>query len=496
MLNSANENAVPRRDTRYDLIVVGAGPAGLSAALAAAEYGLRVVVIDEQHDVGGQIFRQAPRTFQSGPSSAFKSYPFGQRLLEQARQTAQIEWKFGSTAWGVFQTPEHRGIRVGISQINQASLIDGAALLIATGAYDLPVAFPGWTLPGVMSAGGVQTLIKSQFLRPGKRFVLAGSHPLLLLVADLLVESGAEVAEVAIARPRPALAELLSSWRALPGHLKLFRQTADALRNLRRHRVPIRFGTLVARATGKQVLEQVVLSDATPAWEPIAGTERTLPADTLVTGYGLLASTELARQAGCATVWSPAQGGWIVSHDERMRTDQPRIFAAGEPAGVAGAEMAAIEGRIAGLQAVLDVRECGPDQRILDALSQEDERRRKASRFTDTVLRFFEPRMDALAALATPDTTICRCEEVKAGTVLSFLADNPHVNDVNSVKLACRTGMGYCQGRYCQHTVAHLLAATRGKAVGTLGAFTARAPVKPVTAAALASLQGQCVRNP
>lgn len=491
MLNSATQNTAEQADTRFDLIIVGAGPAGLSAALTAAGHGLRVVVIDEQHDVGGQIFRQAPGTFKSEPSSAFKSYPFGRRLLEQARQSTRIQWRFGSTAWGVFRAPGHSGLRVGINRGSQAALIDGAALLIATGAYDLPVAFPGWTLPGVMSAGGVQTLMKSQFLRPGKRFVLAGSHPLLLLVADFLVESGAEVAEVAIARTRPALAELLSSWRALPGHLDLFRQAAGALRNLRRHRVPIRFGTLLTRATGNEAVEHVVLNDATPQWEPIAGTERTLPADILVTGYGLLASTELARQAGCASVWRPAQGGWIVSHDERMRTSQPRIFVAGEPAGIGGAEMAAIEGRIAALQAVLDLRDDAPDQVIQASLRQEDNARRKASRFSETVLRFFEPRLDALAKLATPETTICRCEEITAGAVQSFLDDNPHASDVNSVKLACRTGMGFCQGRYCQHTVAHMLAATRKMEVGALGAFTARAPVKPVPVAALAGLMEQ-----
>ncbi|QKH35078.1 FAD-dependent oxidoreductase [Achromobacter pestifer] len=491
MLNSANQNTAEQADTQFDLIIVGAGPAGLSAALTAADHGLRVVVIDEQHDVGGQIFRQAPSTFQSEPSSAFKSYPFGRKLLEQARQSTQIQWRFGSTAWGVFRRPDHPGVRVGINCGSHAAMIDGAALLIATGAYDLPVAFPGWTLPGVMSAGGVQTLMKSQFLRPGRRFVLAGSHPLLLLVADLLVESGAEVAEVAIARPKPSLAELLSSWRALPGHLDLFRQAASALRNLRRHRVPIRFATLLTRASGNGAVEQVVLSNATPEWEPIAGTERALQTDILVTGYGLLASTELARQAGCATVWRPGQGGWIVSHDERMRTSRPRVFVAGEPAGIGGAEMAAIEGRIAALQAVLDLRGGAPDQAIQASLRQEDNARRKASRFSEAVLRFFEPRLDALTKLATPQTTVCRCEEVTAGAVQSFLADNPHASDVNSVKLACRTGMGFCQGRYCQHTVAHMVAATRKMEVDAAGAFTARAPVKPVPVAALAGLLEQ-----
>ena len=140
-----------------------------------------------------------------------------------------------------------------------------------------------------MSAGGVQTLMKSQFLRPGQRFVLAGSHPLLLLVADLLLKSGAQVAEVAFARPAPGLADMLSHWRALPGHFAPLKEAARALLNLRRQRVPIRFGTLITRAEGEQQVQRVTLSCVTPTWEPVAGSERSLEADTLVVGYGLLA---------------------------------------------------------------------------------------------------------------------------------------------------------------------------------------------------------------
>ena len=214
-----------------------------------------------------------------------------------------------------------------------------------------------------MSAGGVQTLMKSQFLRPGQRFVLAGSHPLLLLVADLLLKSGAQVAEVAFARPAPGLADMLSHWRALPGHFAPLKEAARALLNLRRQRVPIRFGTLITRAEGEQQVQRVTLSCVTPTWEPVAGSERSLEADTLVVGYGLLASSELARQAGCAMQWKPAEGGWTVVHDEQMRTSQSRIFVAGEPAGVGGAELAAIEGRIAALQATLDLRGPGSASR-------------------------------------------------------------------------------------------------------------------------------------
>lgn len=476
-------------ESTFDLIVVGAGPAGLSAALTAAEHGLHVVVVDEQHDVGGQIFRQPPQTFRSPPSSAFKSYAFGEPLLERARRSKAIEWRLGRAAWGVFQPPGGGRVRLAISQADDTELLEGRSLLIATGAYDLPVAFPGWTLPGVMSAGGIQTLAKSQFLRAGKRFVLAGSHPLLLLVADLLVQAGGEVLEVAIARPKPAVNELLAGWPAVPGHFRLLAQTATALRNLQRHGVPVRFGTLVLRAQGDDAVQRVTLCDADNEWHARPGTERVLQADTLVVGYGLLASSELARQAGCAVQWRPAEGGWIVQHDERMRTTVDPVYVAGEPAGVNGAEVAFLEGRLAALNIVAGIRGEAPSEAQAAALRQTTRAIAKARRFTDVVLRFFEPRLDALARLAADDTVICRCEEVPAGTVREFLGDNPHVSDVNSVKLACRTGMGYCQGRYCQHTVAHLLAQARGTEVGCLGVFAAQAPIKPVSVIALAHLK-------
>lgn len=479
----------PGADPAFDLVVVGAGPAGLSAALTASDQGLRVVVVDEQHDVGGQIFRQAPSTFRAAPSSAFKSYAFGQDLLERARQSPAIEWRLGATAWGVFRPEQERRVCVAIAQGDCAELLEGHALIVATGAYDLPVAFPGWTLPGVMSAGGVQTLVKSQFIQPGKRFVLAGSHPLLLLVADLLVQAGAEVVEVALARPRPAPKELLAGWPALPGHLNLMAQTALSLRNVLRSGVPIRFGALVLRADGDDAVQRVTLCDADRDWNALPGTERTVEADTLVVGFGLLASSELARQAGCASEWKPDEGGWVVRHDESMRTSVAGIYVAGEPAGVHGAELAFLEGRLAALSVAADTQRGAPAPALQDA--QRDTRRAiaQAHRFTDVVLRFFAPRLDALARLPTAETVICRCEEVTLGTVQDFLADNPHVSDVNSVKLACRTGMGFCQGRYCQHTVAHVLSQSRQLAVKDLGVFTAQVPIKPISVMALGQLK-------
>lgn len=464
----------------YDLVVVGAGPAGLSAALLASEAGLSVAVIDEQAAPGGQIFRQPPATFKTPPSSAFASYPFGAPLIEQARRNTRIHWHYSSSAWGVFH-PAPDGVQVAVLTGDKSVLFNGKKLLIATGAYDLPVAFPGWTLPGVMTAGGVQTLLKSQFLCSSQRYVLAGSHPLLLLLAGQLIEAGAHLQEVAIARPRPTLREMLAGWRALPGHWRLFTQLGTLLFTLWRKGVPLRFSTLITRAEGDEGVERVTLSTVDQHWAPLPGTERSHEVDGLAIGYGLLASTELARQAGCSVNWNPERGGWVVDHDDSQRTSREHIYVAGEPCGVAGAEMAHCQGRLAGAAIVAALK---PDA----AMPTEPARRAlaRAKPFSDVVARFFAPRLDALTRLADSDTLICRCEDVTAGQVCGFLKAHPHVTSVNSVKLACRSGMGPCQGRYCQHTVAHLVSAERNIAVDQTGAYTAQAPVKPIPLTSLA----------
>lgn len=464
----------------YDLVVVGAGPAGLSAALLASEAGLKVAVVDEQAAPGGQIFRQPPARFNAPPSSAFATYPFGAKLIEQARSNTRIQWHYSSSAWGVFH-PAHGGVQLAVLTGERSSLLDCKKLLIATGAYDLPVAFPGWTLPGVMTAGGVQTLLKSQFLCSSQRYVLAGSHPLLLLLAGQLLDAGAHIHEVAIARPRPRISELLAGWRAMPGHWRLFAQLGSILFKLWRNRVPLRFSTVVTGAQGSHAVERVTLSKVDTNWAPLAGTERSHDADGLAIGYGLLASTELARQAGCSVNWNPERGGWVVDHDATMRSSREHIYVAGEPCGVAGAEMAHCQGRLAGVAIVAALKPdaAPPALAARRALG-------RAKPFADTVARFFAPRLDALAKLADSDTLICRCEDVTAGQVCGFLKDHPHVSSVNSVKLACRSGMGPCQGRYCQHTVAQLVSAERNIAVTQTGAYTAQAPIKPIPLTSLA----------
>jgi NADPH-dependent 2,4-dienoyl-CoA reductase/sulfur reductase-like enzyme len=474
--------------TGADLLVVGAGPAGLAGALAAARQGLEVLVVDEQAEPGGQIFRRPA----GAPAGAVpRAYAWGAELLAQAMAHPRIRWRAGATAWGVFGAdPEARVDGRGDAALTLAvhgdagpAELPGRALLVATGAYDLPPAFPGWTLPGVMTAGGVQALVKGQEVVPAGRVVLAGSHPLLLVVADQLLAAGVELAEVAVAGALPSLRGLACAVRAVPGHGPALAELARALARLRAARVPVRLGAIAARAEGNERIERVRLAPVRGG-ELGRGPERTVACDALVLGYGFQPATELARQAGCRLAWHAASG-WVVAHDAAMRTSRRGVYVAGEPTGVAGAEQSRAEGELAGLAVAADLagRAAGEEERAARA------RLRHARRLSAAVERLFPPPPSAVRRrLLTDEAIACRCEDVAAGAIRAVLAANPDVTEVNPLKLACRAGMGPCQGRYCERSIAELAAEARGLEVPAAGVFTAQAPVKPVPLHAVAGV--------
>ncbi len=225
--------------------------------------------------------------------------------------------------------------------------------MLATGAYDRPAAMPGWTLPGVVTAGGVTALVKAQRVLPGRRVLLAGTGPLLLAAATALVHGGARVVGIAEAAPRRALLGLLRR----PGVVS---QTLEVMRAL--WRTPVWTRTGLVRIEGAEGVERAVLARLDRDWRPVTGTERTVDVDTVVLGYGLVPSPELADLAGCAIVHDASRGGWVpVADPERlMATSAPGVFVAGDGAGVGGADVAEQQGRLAGLGAALHVGRLDP----------------------------------------------------------------------------------------------------------------------------------------
>jgi NADPH-dependent 2,4-dienoyl-CoA reductase/sulfur reductase-like enzyme len=471
----------------HDLVVVGAGPAGMAAAVAAADAGLFVGVVDEQQRAGGQIFRQPPAEFTDAEVSPGPGYPWATPLLRAFEDHPRIDHLASSSALGVLRDANGPGLpvlQVPVSTPGRARTLSTHRIVLATGAYDLPVAFPGWTLPGVMTAGGVQSLLKSQRVRVAGPVVVAGSHPLLIVVAEQLRAAGADVAEVAFARSLPTVGEALRARTAVPGHVALLADTARAVASLARHGVRISTRTGVVAAHGRDAVETVEMARLDRAWRP-TGRRRTRSASTVVLGYGFTPSTELARQAGCELSWDSARGGWVVEHDDSLQTTATGIWVAGEPTGVGGAEQSRAEGRLAGLAVAREARpESVADSDIEDARTE----LARAGRFAAAVQDLFEPDRSGLVSWATPETPVCRCELVSRSRIEQVLADNPFLSTASAVKLECRAGMGPCQGRYCEGAVSTLVSDARRQSPTATGHFSGRFPVKPVPLGTIAQL--------
>lgn len=403
--------------------MVGAGPAGIAAATHAAEAGARVLLVDCEERPGGQVWRH----HQAAPRPA---RPWIERLSRCGAATMPGTSVVDAPAPGTLL----------VETGGRGGLVRYERLVLATGARERFLPFPGWTLPGVVGAGGAQALLKQGARFDGRRVAVAGTGPLLPAVAAALAAAGARV--VGIAEQAP-LARLVGFGGGLVRHPgKALQALGYASRLLA---TPYRAGAWVTSATGSGGVEAVRLTDGRHEW--------TWRCDVLACGFGLVPNLELARLLGCAT------DGDILVLDERQRTSVPEVYAAGELGGIGGEAHALLTGAAAGLAAA---------GRPLPEAIRRDRAREQA--FARSLARTFELR-DELRTLGQSDTVVCRCEDVtleQIGTCLS----------AREAKLRTRAGMGSCQGRVCGPALAFI----RG-----FSADSVRPPLEPVAVELLAS---------
>lgn len=459
-----------------DLVIVGGGPAGMSAAIEARAAGVRkVTLLDDGAALGGQIFRRFGAGFTvTDPKAAGHEYSDGAALIAQVLDSG-ADIRLGCTVWGIWN---RRLAYVGADQT--AGSIAARTILLATGARDRPVAFPGWTLPGVITAGAAKIMVALQRVLPGKRILMAGSGPLALAFSAQLRGYGANIIEVIEAAPAPgpvALARLTASreWATL-GAAARYRL------RLLRDRVPLSHGTIIVRAEGAAQVERAIVARVDRDWRVIAGTERGIDVDTIISGYGLDASTELSRLLGCRHQFDRERGGWIPDKDAFMRTTVAGLFAAGDGSGVGGVQHAMTEGRIAAIGIAQDLGLM--DSAAATARSAAARDRLVGLKRLIAALGTTYRIGPGLFDLAKPETVICRCEERTAADLDAILAEE--VRDPNIVRALSRIGMGRCQGRNCAAHVTAAIARTQGIAVERVPRPTVRAPVRPVSVAALA----------
>ncbi len=455
----------------FDVAIVGGGPSGLSAAVVASAGGLKTVLLEERVSLGGQIYKQLGTGFVVDPKIARlgKDYDQGTELINAAKASdATILTDC------IVVSIDGMGITYSVGE-GQTQEITARNIIIASGAADRAIVFPGWTLPGVFTAGGAQTLVKTQKINIGSKVVFAGSGPLALAFPSQLSGYGVNLVQVLESGPPPQATDIVKILGAVPGNIHLL---VDAVRyrwNMLRKRVPLAYGRIVVRAEGDGCVERVVHAASDKDWNPIPGTEQIIEADGLCLGYGFSPSVEALRLLGCELTLDEDLGGLCVVIDENCKTSVPHVWAVGDGAGVEGVYVAMAQGKIAAINCLLE------EKKVSQAIAQKQiadqqkkiRQKRKLVRATNRMYRFG----DGAYSLATESTIVCRCEEV---TVREIDIAMQYGADTMSIKSLTRAGMGLCQGRNCQRHIAARIASRTGMNVKDIPMNTPRFPLRPI----------------
>ena len=460
----------------HDLIVIGAGPAGMAAAFTAASLGLKTVLLDEQPGAGGQIYQNVTRADANVAALLGPDYMHGRTLADQMMRSG-VEVRHGALVWDVA-----RDLTVTALQDNRSFQLRSPQLIAATGAMERASPLPGWTLPGVLNAGATQIALKRAAAVPSVPVVLAGAGPLLLLVACQLLDAGVVVAGIVETSPSANRAAAL---RHLPAALTAPEYLLKGLRMIRRlrsARIPWFKQATNLAVEGKTQAEALRFSSG--------GRLHRIEAGVVLLHHGVVPNTQLSRLLRVEHDWDDAQLAWSPRVDTWGQTSLTGFRIAGDGTSIAGALAAEASGALAAVGAAHAM------QRLSD-----DERHQRAAPLMRALARQLRirPFLDALYRppewinVPADATVVCRCEEVTAGRVREMARLG--CQGPNQTKFFSRCGMGPCQGRICGLGVTQILARELGKSPADVGAYRIRAPLKPVPMSSLASLAGKVHEN-
>ncbi|MEC3766998.1 FAD/NAD(P)-dependent oxidoreductase [Cupriavidus sp. SS-3] len=451
-----------------DIAIIGAGPAGMAAAVAAAASGARVALLDEQEACGGQIYR----AIESAPPERQRilgpDYAAGRALADRFAASG-AQHITGAAVWQV--TREHA---VHYLRQGRVATLQARQVILCTGAMERPFPIPGWTLPGVLTAGAAQILLKSADVVPAEPVVLAGCGPLLYLLGWQYVRAGVPIRAIVDttdgADYQRALAHLggaLAGWRYLKKGLAL-------MRTLKRSGVPFYKRATDLSVEGDEAVRALRFTSR--------GQSHRIATQAVLLHQGVVPNTQFSWALRAAHRWDDTQLCWQPVVDDWGALDLPGIFVAGDGRGIGGAVAAALQGELAGLAAAHNVGRVDAAQRDRQAAPL-----RAALRSHLSIRPFLDALYRPKPANRVPadDVVVCRCEEVTAGAIRGFVALG--CSGPNQAKSFGRCGMGPCQGRQCGLTVTEIIADARGVPPQQVGYYRIRPPVKPVTLGELAN---------
>lgn len=454
----------------FDVAVIGAGAAGISCAASLSEIGMQVVVIDEQPAPGGQIYKNIEQVSKASLNVLGDDYRAGLPLIQRFREQ-KIAYYSGAFVWQVNSDGHIFFSKNGVSQEIAAKYI-----VVATGAMERPVPFPGWNLPGVMGAGAANNLIKNGGLKPDGRVVLAGSGPLLLLETVHLIEMGVDIQ--GLLETTPTLPNI-SCFAHLPRALKridLLKKGLLMLQKIKKAGIPYYKGIRNLSVRGDCSVESVHAMKG--------NTNIDIDSDLLLVHFGVIPNTSIFRQLECHHQWNQIQRYWYPKCDKWGRTSLENVFAAGDGRFVDGAVSAILKGKLTALAIAADMKMIHADER--DKRGADIEKQLKFEQaprpFIDAM---YSP--DQNIFNIPPETMICRCECITMSEILEVI--NEGCVDPNEIKAMLRPGMGPCQGKMCGSVISEIISIQTGKNIKEVGSLNIRPPLKNIPLSEIAEIE-------
>jgi NADPH-dependent 2,4-dienoyl-CoA reductase/sulfur reductase-like enzyme len=457
-------------DSEYDIVIIGAGPAGMAAACEACQQGAKVAVFDSQARAGGQIYRNIDQTSASVASILGKDYQYGKALVEKFSNEGG---HFFSSA-SVWYLDEKQ--QIGVTSSGKSYFVKAKKLILATGALERPMPIPGWQLPGVMTAGAAQILLKSGAVVPDGRIVLAGSGPLLLLLAHQYLLAGVNIAAIVDTTPKGVTGRSLRHFlKALAGYDYLFKGV-KLLWSIYRARVPFYRHAQGLVALGDEKLDAIKFSMGGSSAK-----ETTLKIDTLFLHQGVISNNRLPLAAGASVSWSATQCQWVVDTDIWGQSNSANTYVVGDCGKIIGARASEYQGQLAALHALQQLGKITEKE-----LHQRAKAPAKAYARHIAVRPFLDDYYMPAKEYQVPadGTVVCRCEEVTAKQIREAVTIG--CTGPNQVKSFTRCGMGPCQGGQCSSTLSLIIADALGKPVDEVGYLRVRPPLSPITLGQLA----------